>query len=526
MRAGMGAESSAGSNQETHLGVRSIFSGWALVWMALTAIALLRWMALNWHPVGLHVDEAQYWLWSRDLDWGYFSKPPGIAALISASTSLFGDNTNGIRMLAMACWLVCAAVLVKLGGLMHSRRAGLWAGALFATTPAANLLGLVATTDAPLLLGWTATMALTWWACNGAVLAKRNWLPWALVGLAWGATMNAKYTAAALAPSLLWAVWVTSRPLPAVQQRLLWLGLLGALAVAGGCLVPNLAWNAQHEWPTVQHTLDITWRAKDVIKDGPMASPLLRWVYLVGGLGLLCGPALLVALSAQVIAISRPAKLASNHLAQRWAAGFVLPLCLVGTTQALLGGVQVNWLAPVLPGICLIAGFGLSSGTLPRWVTGAAVVGMITSATLSLWVAANTDLRWWVDAHQATGKPLDFWHKTRHWPPALKALEPHVALHQWPIWTAERDVLVQAAHAWRDLSPDLRAWSPTGRVRHHFDMFYPAQPGLGPVLWLHRTPPPPELIRKQLVAKQLVVSEHGPLRLELWQLEPLNIATP
>ena len=42
-------------------------------------------------------DEAQYWDWAQDLSWGYYSKPPGIAALIWLSTALFGDGIVGVQ---------------------------------------------------------------------------------------------------------------------------------------------------------------------------------------------------------------------------------------------------------------------------------------------------------------------------------------------------------------------------------------------------------------------------------------------
>ncbi|MCD6354056.1 MAG: glycosyltransferase family 39 protein, partial [Prolixibacteraceae bacterium] len=38
----------------------------------------------------LHFDEAYYWLYSRNLSWGYFDHPPMVAALIFAGTKLFG----------------------------------------------------------------------------------------------------------------------------------------------------------------------------------------------------------------------------------------------------------------------------------------------------------------------------------------------------------------------------------------------------------------------------------------------------
>ena len=40
----------------------------------------------------LHFDEAQYWEWSQQLDWSYYSKGPLVAWLIAASTGLFGHG--------------------------------------------------------------------------------------------------------------------------------------------------------------------------------------------------------------------------------------------------------------------------------------------------------------------------------------------------------------------------------------------------------------------------------------------------
>ena len=40
-------------------------------------------IALNFTNFNLFGDEAQYWLWSQDLDYGYFSKPPLLAWVIA-----------------------------------------------------------------------------------------------------------------------------------------------------------------------------------------------------------------------------------------------------------------------------------------------------------------------------------------------------------------------------------------------------------------------------------------------------------
>src|SRR5438552_1817437 len=48
-------------------------------------------------PVDLSGDEAQYWDWSRQLDWSYYSKGPLVAYIIRASCAIFGDTMQGVR---------------------------------------------------------------------------------------------------------------------------------------------------------------------------------------------------------------------------------------------------------------------------------------------------------------------------------------------------------------------------------------------------------------------------------------------
>ena len=40
----------------------------------------------------LYGDEAQYWLWSKELSFGYYSKPPLLSWFIRLITSVFGDS--------------------------------------------------------------------------------------------------------------------------------------------------------------------------------------------------------------------------------------------------------------------------------------------------------------------------------------------------------------------------------------------------------------------------------------------------
>ncbi|MEN9891006.1 MAG: hypothetical protein RLY78_1301, partial [Pseudomonadota bacterium] len=257
--------------------------------VVLMLVLALRLLLMRHTGAGLHVDEAQYWLWSRELQWGYHSKPPGIAALIAWSTALWGDEVIGVRALAMACHPLAAAVLWRLAhdsaagaagrgrDSAGARRAGHWALALFLCSPLSGLLGLVATTDAPLLLCWSAALLALWHLVQGgtgarsgqagagagatspgpgravpppspasttthaaATTAPANHLHTRAAGialaLAVGLGLLSKYTMVAFLPgALAWAAWAGGAP---ALRRV-------ALALGGALLVfaPHLGWN-------------------------------------------------------------------------------------------------------------------------------------------------------------------------------------------------------------------------------------------------------------------------------------------
>ena len=65
------------------------------VWLFLLGLTAIRLTMLG--TSDLSFDEAPYWMWSERLAPAYFSKGPGIAFAIRASTALFGDGEFGVR---------------------------------------------------------------------------------------------------------------------------------------------------------------------------------------------------------------------------------------------------------------------------------------------------------------------------------------------------------------------------------------------------------------------------------------------
>ena len=199
--------------------------------------------------IDLYVDEAYYWGWSKALDWGYFSKPPVIAALIAASTAAFGDGILAVKLPALLLYPATSLVLAALGTRLFDARIGFWSGLAFLTMPLVGALGLFVSTDAPLLFFWSLGMLFLLRA-----LEHQRWRDWLGLGLAVGLGLLSKYTMAAFLPSALLVMLMLPRGRRALASPRPWLALLLALAV----FAPNLWWNWQNDFPTLRHTAAIT----------------------------------------------------------------------------------------------------------------------------------------------------------------------------------------------------------------------------------------------------------------------------
>ena len=213
---------------------------------ALTAVRLAM---LFLTPLELYPDEAQYWLWSRRLAFGYFSKPPMIAWLIRATTALGGEAEPWVRLSAPLCHAVAALALERAGTRLYGGWVGFWAAVLYSLAPGVQLSAGIASTDAPLL----ALLSLALWAYAGFVTTiepRRRLILAGAVGLAIGVAALAKYAAFYfLVGLILHALWD-----PAVRR--LWRGreLALALALMATGLAPNLIWNVTHGFETIAHT--------------------------------------------------------------------------------------------------------------------------------------------------------------------------------------------------------------------------------------------------------------------------------
>jgi len=223
---------------------------WRLVFaVGLAALTLVRVVVLFVSPLELYPDEAQYWLWSRHLALGYFSKPPMIAWLIRATTTLGGQGEAWVRLSAPLSHGLAAIGFALAGRRLYDLKTGLLGGTIYSLCPGVQLSSAVIATDAPLMV-WLA-MALwayaVWWRAED----RREALAGAAgFGLALGLAFLTKYAA------LYFAVAAVLHALLSRQARRRWRTAELALAIGLFLLLaaPNAIWNATHHFQTLAHT--------------------------------------------------------------------------------------------------------------------------------------------------------------------------------------------------------------------------------------------------------------------------------
>lgn len=221
--------------------------GSALYWAALAGVLAIRLAGLWTSRAELFFDEAQYWVWAQAPTFGYFTKPPLIAWLIAASTSICGDAPFCVRLPAPILHTLTAIVIGLLASRLFDRRIGFLASLLFALMPGTSVSSILMSTDAPLLLAWSvALLALHRFA------EKRDWTSAVLLGLAIGGGLNAKY-AMVYFPACT-AIWLFFEPRrrELLGEKALWL----ALALGVALILPNIAWNAANGFATFSHTAE------------------------------------------------------------------------------------------------------------------------------------------------------------------------------------------------------------------------------------------------------------------------------
>lgn len=187
----------------------------------------------------LDPDEAYYWMYAQQLDWGYFDHPPGIAVLIKLGYTLI-PSTLGVRLGAIllqifsfyGIWLI----LKKPRDKTH-----IWTLiALIVSMPMLQAYGFIAVPDAPLLFFSVFFLLL-----YQRFLENENWSNTLLLGICMAALLYSKYHGILLIFFTLLSNWQLLR-----KPKFYVASIFGALL-----FFPHLYWQYAHDFPSFRYHL-------------------------------------------------------------------------------------------------------------------------------------------------------------------------------------------------------------------------------------------------------------------------------
>lgn len=421
----------------------------------LLVLLAVRLVALLFAETELFVDEAQYWSWSRELAFGYFSKPPLIAWIIRASTSVCGDTEACIRASAPIFYTLSSGLIYLCARALYNTRVAVVSALALATAPGASFSSGQISTDVPLLLFWS--LALFAWI---KLIEAQTWRWAALLGVALGLGLLAKYAMLyflfGIAVHALASSWARARIRP---------GLLVIAGVAALLIVaPHLLWSIRNEFVTLAHTVDnASW-------GGSLFHPD-EFMEFVGSQFGVFGPILFGAFLVIAWRVARP----GTSEAERFLLSFSLPILILVSIQAFLSRANANWAAVAYPAATILVSAVLVEANWRRTLRLSMAIHLAFAAAFPVALAFASQVK-------LPGN-LDAFSRQLGWREVASIVRAETG--QFPyeaILTQNRWVSAELLYYLRDVPLPLMQWREPGPPRDHFELTRPFRPVAGPVL--------------------------------------------
>lgn len=216
-------------------------------------------------------DEAYYWLYSRNLDWGFFDHPPFVGVVIKLF-SFLPHSELAVRLGFIFLQFGSLLFLLKLTG-----TASITTTLLFFSFPLASFTGLLALPDIPLLF-----MTACYCFQLKKYLEKDTILNSSILGLVIAVLFYAKYHGVLL-------VFFTILSLPKLLLRK---SFYVAALVAIAAFFPHMWWQYQHDFSTLRYHFierpsssfsfrrSLEFIGLQILLAGVFAGPVVWWIAL------------------------------------------------------------------------------------------------------------------------------------------------------------------------------------------------------------------------------------------------------
>ncbi|MEO0467031.1 MAG: glycosyltransferase family 39 protein [Pseudomonadota bacterium] len=347
------------------------------VLLVLGGLLALRIAVIGFSSAELYADEAQYWRWSRELAWGYYSKPPMIAWVIGTMTGVFGNSEFAIRLAAPILHAIAALSMYGLGRAMYGARIGLLAALAYSLMPGVTLSATLISTDGVLLPFWCSALFLLWRLRQG----DAGWLGAVGLGLCIGAAFLSKYATLYLFIGL----GLTAAFDGDTRRAILSIKGVAALLIAAAMITPHLLWNAANDFATVGHTVD------NANLGGDLINPENLVKFLSDQMGVF-GPISFLALIGGIVTfvVRKRGEIDRRDL---WLLAFIVPVIVIIAGQSVLSRAHANWAATAYPAASVLVSAWLVRAMPNRWlwliIAGVTFAAFFTIPDMALWAKAG-----------------------------------------------------------------------------------------------------------------------------------------
>ncbi|MCX5496107.1 glycosyltransferase family 39 protein [Kaistia dalseonensis] len=437
MRASVATSDSAGETARFGLGRLALILG---------LLTLARLVALAFSATDLQVDEAQYWDWSRQFAFGYYSKPPLIAWVIGLASALFGNSEFAVRLPAPLFHCGSALIIYATGRRLYGARTGFFAALGFALAPGVALSSGIMSTDVLLLFCWALGLYAFLRLREDAELGFA-----VLLGVAIGFGLLAKYAMIYFVGCALIAA-VFDRPSRAVvlSRRFALAILIGVLMIA-----PNILWNFANSFVTFSHT------GENIEGSGFHFQPLGALGFFASQFGII-GPVIFAGL---LIAAWQVWK-GRDRDGDRVVLAFSLPVSLVVTGAGFFTRTNANWGAAAFVGAAVIGTAVLLRMRQERWITIGLALGLFAQVAVSVGGAFAPVLHTpYLSRSGDLFKAMIGWHDLAD---RLRVAAKEAGTKN--IITTERPEIAELLYYLRDEGFNLTVWPDDPSPDHHFEL--------------------------------------------------------
>lgn len=422
-----------------------VVPGLGVAIVLLAGLTLIRLIGLKFSVVDLFYDEAQYWAWSREPAFGYFSKPPLLAWTIGLAEHICGSSEACIRAPAPIFYFATSLLVYAVARQLYDAEVAFYAALSTALATGCVFSARIISTDVPLLFFWAVALLAYVKLVSGA---DRRW--GLVLGIALGLGLMAKYAMIYFVLGAAIAAWLDTDARKVLREPALWL----ALAIAALVVTPNIIWNLDNGLATFRHTGD------NIQGSGLALSPGKGFEFIAAQF-LVFGPITCAVMLLAMLRIGAP----DTSRADRLMLAFAIPPLVLVTLVAFTTRALANWAAPSFISGVIVAVAILIRRSAWNWLAASFAIGFAAQALLLAGDAMATRLTIpWL----ANG---DVYHRTLGW----RALGEHAGelarrSGARTIVSDQRDDEASLMYYWRDQPERVLAWPATAVPDHQFDL--------------------------------------------------------